>query len=193
MGYVVCVSDDLHKDAELYAGGHALTKVNDFSKAASGDLLVLYAHGQYNADGSAANTIIWGKEALTPVQTAERLTDNLHLNVGGIKLLVHACFTAGSIEKPPPKASAFNTFAGQLCSALKGKIRGLTVIGLVGETKAGRAGFNIGAGAETQRITRATKDLHARELWEVQYQLNENGDVVIVRVGEQAMKVLQWQ
>jgi hypothetical protein len=100
-----------------------------------------------------------------------------------LSIIVHACFTAGTVERAPKAAKQLNTFAGQLCAALAPRFRGLAVYGYQGMTKAGRAGFAVGAGAEGERIRRGHADPHAGAEYQVKYAEGNGGGVVISHQG----------
>jgi hypothetical protein len=189
-GKLVCLADDLSKDAELYAEGNRLSVETECSSVKCGDLLVLYTHGQYDASNSATRKIKWFDSYKNAEKVADRLVDNdMNLkNVDNITLIVHACFSAGTRESPPTDST--NTFAGQLCSFLSDSIPGLTVIGLVGMTKAGRAGFMLNAGVEG-RLPRS--DPQAMDLWSVTYQTNIHGQVKVIKMGKEAAKIWDWK
>jgi hypothetical protein len=179
--FIICGCDDLENDVELYANGIRATIVDEFSTLRAGDTAILYTHGQYynHRQGprtlpTANNMVLWGDDALTAAEMRDKLIDDEDLDlpngVSNITLIVHACFTAGTVENPPATATRDTVFAGQLCAALKEYYYpGLRVIGYRGQSKAGRAGFRVGAPPETRRILRGHVDGNAGGSWQVEF------------------------
>jgi hypothetical protein len=159
--YVACVCDDLKRDAELYAEAFRYTYAADFGKVGKGDTAILYAHGQYylckhHSAPKANNKIVWGGTALTAEKTASALQKDLALAPAqGITIIVHACFTAGTVEKAPREREQMNTFAGQLCRAMAGTFPGLVVFGYQGQTKVGTAGYPLKVDPKQRRRSRS--------------------------------------
>jgi hypothetical protein len=193
---VLCVEEDLEDDADIYADLKRFELVEDCSDLKNGDVLILYTHGQYNTALKATNRISWNRKWVQAADAALNLIGAGLRNLKNITLVVHACFSAGTRENPPAdEGEGLNTFAGQLCSALARKNRGIKVIGLVGKSKSGRAGFKTNAGDEpvlTRRAKAATVDKHTMDQWEVVYQANKHGEVQIIKMGPSANKRMTW-
>ena len=172
--YLLCLADDLSKDADLYQDviGARIISLSDLSNISSDDTLVLYTHGQYTTAGPvpcATNKIQWGRAFISADKVCENLFDNdFPTGVSNVTLIVHACFSAGTIEGAP--AINTDTFAGQLCSALKAfYLPGLRVVGYQGQSKMGKAGFATGTTENAPRLTRRQADPNQGSLWQVIY------------------------
>lgn len=177
---ILCISDDLAKDADLYSSQVKayMIKASQLSKVDSGDTLIIYGHGQYADRGKgtfvATNKVIWGDRALTGTEVCNTLLSS-GLNKGLVKLTIiaHCCFTGGTKENPPTEVESHHTFAGQLCSAMKANFPGLLVIGYQGASKVGKAGFAANASTNAPRLSRSQVDPNEGELWQVAF--NEDG------------------
>lgn len=177
---LVCGTDDLKKDAELYANGNHIGMVKDLSKLKEGDTAILYTHGvwdQIQGKATATNRVMWKvgkkeKELDALGMRDELIYGKLKLpgDLKNLTLIVHACFSSGTVENPPASTARDSVFAGQLCAALKEfHFPGLRVIGYQGQSKTGRAGFSVDHGIETSRTSRRQEDSHKGEFWTVTF------------------------
>lgn len=195
--HILCLASDLTQDAALYAGGLTdAAVVRDFSRVRNGDVVILYTHGgayrcqhrEYKARGD----IQWGgagfvNAATAAANTLAPLGANLDPNLTGVTVVIHACFSAGTVERAPKAANQMDTFAGQFCSALSNggaRLPGLKVIGYQGATKAGSAGFlatQQDLPPIQQRATRRTNP-NAGDKWQVTYVYDNNTGGVAIQL-----------
>jgi hypothetical protein len=80
---IVCVSQDLKADVDLFASGRGYVKAKDFSKIKDNDVAILYTHGQYDTcshgDYKAYNTISWSDKDINAHTAANNLITKLAL------------------------------------------------------------------------------------------------------------------
>ncbi len=124
----------------------------DLSGVKNKDTVIVYTHGQYTIDKSsnlatATNRVFWSGKAVSAVTCARYLRKKAKLpkDTEYLTLIVHACFSAGTIENPPTQINNANTFAGQLCSSMGRNFPNINVVGYQGKAKAGLAGFPASA------------------------------------------------
>ncbi len=172
--YLLCLSDDLAKDVDLYkdVANAWVIKLDQVKDLKDGDSLILYTHGQYTTAGGTAratNKIQWFDRMLSASDVCYRLIDaDFPVGKRNLTVVVHACFSAGTVEAPPVLND--QTFAGQLCSALKSYfLPGLSVIGYQGQTKVGKGGFAAGETKNAPRSSRSQADPNSGELWQAAY------------------------
>ncbi|WP_205408985.1 hypothetical protein [Acidiphilium sp. JA12-A1] len=184
--YIICITDDLAGDVKLYSSHINAMIINEagLSTLQDNDTLVIYGHGEWSNVGGiarATNKIIWGTKAINGTKTCDKLIES-DFPVGrtNITIVVHCCFSAGTIENPPTQVESQSTFAGQLCSALKAYyFPGLRVIGYQGQTKAGKAGFAAGQTANAPRVLRGQQDPNLADLWALTYGGPGDRDVLL--------------
>lgn len=118
----------------------------------------------------ATNEIAWDDVHINAETTTDRLFAlGLEVGIRNLTIIVHACFSAGTVERPPTAARNTQTFAGQLCSDMKRYYYpGLRVIGYQGQTKVGHAGVPVGR-RPSLRGTRSTPSIYKAEFWQVVY------------------------
>lgn len=193
--FIILLSPDkgIAEGAVGLAGLRDAKAVTDLSAVANEDTVILYTHGVHSGGRPpiAENQIEFGSERLGATDAAERLIAGFGLKKGlhNLTIIVHACFSAGTVESPPPDASKLDTFAGALCSALKNLgFDGIQVIGYQGATKGGIAGMSVAVadGTDEQpsvRNTRNSKSPFDGSNFEVRYTANDSGTAEIQSQG----------
>jgi hypothetical protein len=192
--HLLCLADDLKDDANLYVG--TLTDanfVNDLSGVRDNDTVIIYTHGQYfkcrHGEFKANNKIKWGNAYVSAATAAANTfaanKAKLNRQRRSITIIVHACFTAGTVERSPKQNKNLLTFAGQYCSSLSNggvRLPSLRVIGYQGATKVGSAGYKANQ-AEIDSQTPSNKrrrmsrsyDPTSGSKWQVTYVIGNNG------------------
>lgn len=184
-------SDDLRKDARIYADVAGYTLVRTLANIGNGDTVIFYTHGVYriNAHGQpeARNEIEWMNIVVTAANAAPLLMQILP-DRNNLTLIVHACYSAGTVESRPTAANRLTTFAGVLCRDLGAAVtvagvrrfQGVSVTGYVGATKIGYAGFNALNPVNTKR-KRGRPDPNNGETFKVDYAFDQVNNLVFIR------------
>jgi hypothetical protein len=179
--YLICLSDDLEADAGRHAPNIGASVVKNFKDLQDHDVIILYTHGVYHRGPGdvpiASNQIEWNGRHLGADDVMQQMIRlGFPVPSRGVTVIVHACFSAGTVEQPPSAVNNTQTFAGQLCSALKALyVPGLRVIGYQGQTKVGMAGVRVGE-QPSLRSSRNTRSPYDGSYWQVVYGGNGGHD-----------------
>jgi len=189
---VVLGCKNLHANCTGFAFARGYQVASDFSGLEAGGTGILYTHGRYREvkdgvyEASKEIIIVWKTihENFKADEFAVFLKDSMHFpQLMNLTLIIHACFSAGAVEKMP---TPLDTFASELCVALK-DYDGLKVIGYAGRTSEHNAGAPVNFDPPNQRIrstrTKAQVNPYAHENFEVAYAFDKNQNVVLCKPG----------
>ena len=195
----------LNVDSKVTFGPHAVY-VSDLKGVNKNDTVVVYTHGGYDTKGddpksayatNIAEVSLGGdeKSAKSPTQFLAYLREHgLPDYVDGLKLVLHICHSAGTIEegrtrppdtdggkKPEHRRRPSATFAYSLCEAMKADYPELRVLGYQGTMGAGFAGMPA-EGMEHLAGGRAQPSMSSCRM-EYAVQDTEDGELLVVLDG----------